>query len=249
MRQDAFEQLCRDNPERLPPGGARLHAEAARPRAVLGLLRRPRAAAHRTPSPAPTSTATRTTRGRSGTTSAGCSRPSTAATRRWGSPPTTAGCSPTTPRSTRCASPTKSAATSATWAATTTGRPIRRRPTCPAHDSQRADRRRHPRAHLRAVDHRPGAAPQRAGRSPVAPRQESGAARRPRHRTAPTSPRRKKEGAFYTPAFITRYIVEQALGGVLRDRFERLRQAHAADGQRDGGHGAGRSRRLRPRQR
>jgi hypothetical protein len=36
--------------------------------------------------------------------------------------------------------------------------------------------------------------------------------------------RRKKEGAFYTPSFITRYIIEQALGGVLRDRFERLRQ-------------------------
>ncbi len=31
--------------------------------------------------------------------------------------------------------------------------------------------------------------------------------------------RRQKEGAFYTPAFITRYIVEQALGSVLRDRF------------------------------
>ncbi len=31
--------------------------------------------------------------------------------------------------------------------------------------------------------------------------------------------RRKKEGAFYTPAFITRYIVEQTLGAVLRDRF------------------------------
>jgi len=38
--------------------------------------------------------------------------------------------------------------------------------------------------------------------------------------------RRKKEGAFYTPAFITRYIIEQALGGVLKDRFERLRVAH-----------------------
>ncbi|HWA96943.1 MAG TPA: N-6 DNA methylase [Pirellulales bacterium] len=38
--------------------------------------------------------------------------------------------------------------------------------------------------------------------------------------------RRKKEGAFYTPAFITRYIVEQALGGVLRDRFEQLRAEH-----------------------
>jgi len=41
--------------------------------------------------------------------------------------------------------------------------------------------------------------------------------------------RRKKEGAFYTPAFITRYIIEQALGGVLRDRFETLRQRHEAE--------------------
>src|SRR5262249_4929205 len=38
--------------------------------------------------------------------------------------------------------------------------------------------------------------------------------------------RRKKEGAFYTPPFITRYIVGQALGGVLKDRFERLREQH-----------------------
>jgi len=28
--------------------------------------------------------------------------------------------------------------------------------------------------------------------------------------------RRKQEGAVYTPAFITRYIVGQALGGVLK---------------------------------
>ena len=41
--------------------------------------------------------------------------------------------------------------------------------------------------------------------------------------------RRKKEGAFYTPSFITRYIVEQALGGVLKDRFEQLRQKHQED--------------------
>ncbi len=39
--------------------------------------------------------------------------------------------------------------------------------------------------------------------------------------------RRKKEGAFYTPEFITRYIIEQTLGGVLADRFERLRRSHA----------------------
>jgi len=37
---------------------------------------------------------------------------------------------------------------------------------------------------------------------------------------------RAAKGAFYTPSFITRYIVEQALGGVLNDRFERLREAH-----------------------
>ncbi len=41
--------------------------------------------------------------------------------------------------------------------------------------------------------------------------------------------RRKKEGAFYTPAFITRYIVGQALGPVLDDRFEALRKQHAGE--------------------
>ena len=38
--------------------------------------------------------------------------------------------------------------------------------------------------------------------------------------------RRKQEGAVYTPAFITRYIVGQALGGVLKQRFEALRRQH-----------------------
>jgi hypothetical protein len=44
--------------------------------------------------------------------------------------------------------------------------------------------------------------------------------------------RRKKEGAFYTPSFITRYIVKQSLGGVLDERFEQLRatQVKAAKG-------------------
>jgi hypothetical protein len=41
--------------------------------------------------------------------------------------------------------------------------------------------------------------------------------------------RRKKEGAFYTPAFITRYIVEQSLGAVLADRFENLRACHSGE--------------------
>jgi len=39
--------------------------------------------------------------------------------------------------------------------------------------------------------------------------------------------RRKKEGAFYTPAFVTSYIVREALGRVLTERFEVLRQRHA----------------------
>lgn len=38
--------------------------------------------------------------------------------------------------------------------------------------------------------------------------------------------RRKREGAFYTPQSITRYLVSQALDPVLAERFERLRQEH-----------------------
>lgn len=41
--------------------------------------------------------------------------------------------------------------------------------------------------------------------------------------------RRKKEGAFYTPAFVTRYIVGEALGRVLSERFETLRERHAEE--------------------
>ena len=44
--------------------------------------------------------------------------------------------------------------------------------------------------------------------------------------------RRKQEGAVYTPAFITRYLVEQALGGVLNPRFHTLRRRHEADAAR-----------------
>lgn len=52
-------------------------------------------------------------------------------------------------------------------------------------------------------------------------------ASQPDAESRPKVSRRKREGAFYTPAYITRYIVEQALGGVLRDRFESLRLVHA----------------------
>jgi hypothetical protein len=41
--------------------------------------------------------------------------------------------------------------------------------------------------------------------------------------------RRKREGAFYTPAFITRYIIEQTLNKMFKDRFEHLRKAHEAE--------------------
>ena len=41
--------------------------------------------------------------------------------------------------------------------------------------------------------------------------------------------RRKQEGAVYTHAVITRYIVGQALGGVLKQRFEALRQQHESE--------------------
>jgi hypothetical protein len=49
--------------------------------------------------------------------------------------------------------------------------------------------------------------------------------REPEKRVKATS-RRKKEGAFYTPAFITRYIVGEALGRVITDRFAALRIRH-----------------------
>lgn len=38
--------------------------------------------------------------------------------------------------------------------------------------------------------------------------------------------RRKREGAFYTPTFVTQYIVERALQPVLEQRFEQLRSVH-----------------------
>jgi len=48
-------------------------------------------------------------------------------------------------------------------------------------------------------------------------------------KAAEATARRKKEGAFYTPAFITRYIVEQTLGATVRSRFEALRLQHETD--------------------
>ncbi|MBM3982939.1 MAG: class I SAM-dependent DNA methyltransferase [Planctomycetes bacterium] len=51
----------------------------------------------------------------------------------------------------------------------------------------------------------------------------------------PTGPtKRKREGAFYTPAFVTRYIVRATLGPVLDERFEALRAAHQAGATKTG---------------
>jgi len=41
--------------------------------------------------------------------------------------------------------------------------------------------------------------------------------------------KRKKEGAFYTPAFVTRYIVAETLQPILADRFETLRRQYEED--------------------
>jgi SAM-dependent methyltransferase len=59
----------------------------------------------------------------------------------------------------------------------------------------------------------------------VAAREEAGET----HCPTTVGRRRKQEGAVYTPAFITRYLVEQALGGVLKTRFETLRRQHEAE--------------------
>lgn len=44
--------------------------------------------------------------------------------------------------------------------------------------------------------------------------------------------KRKREGAFYTPAFVTRYIVRETLGPVLRERFEAIRVREQASASR-----------------
>lgn len=38
--------------------------------------------------------------------------------------------------------------------------------------------------------------------------------------------RRKREGAYYTPAYVTRHIVQEALEPVIEERFQRLRARH-----------------------
>ena len=70
--------------------------------------------------------------------------------------------------------------------------------------------------------------------------------RMPQERELPTTRCRKQEGAVYTPAFITRCLVEQALGGVLKQRFEALRAQHEAEAAGTAPQGPGRPQRLRP---
>ena len=47
--------------------------------------------------------------------------------------------------------------------------------------------------------------------------------------TSRATSRRKREGAFYTPEYVTRYIVSEALQPVLSERFEALRLRHQED--------------------
>jgi methylase of polypeptide subunit release factors len=64
--------------------------------------------------------------------------------------------------------------------------------------------------------------------SPHAPREDIPHAEREEYTKAGPS-KRKKEGAFYTPAFVTRYIVAETLQPILADRFETLRQQYEED--------------------
>ena len=113
-------------------------------------------------------------------------------------------------------SPTRCAATSRTWPPTTTGRPTRR-PTTPTAG-------RHKLIDVDILGH----IFEQSITDLEKLRNELDGLTERLDRAEHTS-RRKKEGAFYTPAFITRYIVEQALGGVLRDRFDALRRQHAEE--------------------
>jgi hypothetical protein len=45
----------------------------------------------------------------------------------------------------------------------------------------------------------------------------------------PTIGRRKREGIYYTPAYVTRYIVEHTIGACLRERFGALAEQHRID--------------------
>ena len=78
-----------------------------------------------------------------------------------------------------------------------------------------AERRQLPEPEIAALSR--DAATSRLGQATAAP--DEGAAKS----------RRKKEGAFYTPTFITRYNVEQALGAVVRAHFEALRTQQEAE--------------------
>ena len=95
MRQDAFQRLCRDNPD-VPRHDVLSCAQKLLDRVLFSAFCEDRGLApHAKRSARRMNTATRITRARSGTTSAGCSRRSTGATRPWASTPTTAGCLPT----------------------------------------------------------------------------------------------------------------------------------------------------------
>ena len=73
-----------------------------------------------------------------------------------------------------------------------------------------------------------------------------GRRRRREHQPQAPAGRRKQEGAVYTPAFITRYLVEQALGGVLKAALRNPPPPARGRSRRHRPQSPGRPQRLRP---
>ena len=201
MRQNAFARLSHKNPGPSQDDIAGLHAETARPDPVLGVLRRSGLLPAETIA-RHTSTATLTNRDPSGRIPRafpGDQRRKCSAEH----PAYNGGLFAPDPALDRTASARRRfAATSANWGNTTIAQPAKSPRT--AGEDQ---------GHLVDVDilghiFEQSITDLERIRNELDERAETAGAEK--HKS-----RRKKEGAFYTPAFITRYIVEQALGGVL----------------------------------
>ena len=222
IRQRVLSRLCRENATVAPPEILRAPrscwtASCSAPSAKTAACCPPN------PSSTPSSTATPTTRTPSGTTSAACSAPSTKQRR------------PEHPRLQR--------------------RPLRPRPGSgrppgagrglrPFQGSGRLRLPPRPRGGRRRRDADGETPPSlvmtwtSSATSSSNPSPTSNACARRAWRAATEAarytsqayePPPQQEGAVYTPAFITRYLVEQALGGVLKSRFETLRRQHEAE--------------------
>ena len=190
-------------PGRRPARGAGQHAEAARPHPVLLPSARTGASCPPRPSRKPTSTATPTTRGRSGRISAACSGPINIGNTALNIPAYNGGLFADDPELDRLTVPDEVCRYFQDLAA------YDYRP------AARGGRRRRPTgAKLVDVDILGHIFEQSITDLERLRNELDGLTERLGR--AEHASRRKKEGAFYTPAFITRYIVGQALGSVLR---------------------------------